>query len=133
MFKGPESARYAITQDEDRDEINEDFKARYLSASEAAWMIFGFHINRRETSVPPLKIHLPGHDYIIFSDGGEQDAATATVSELDRYLSRPLDTLFYDIQYCQYYKLFIVSRSAPLYTTSLARHCTSVTHNEGVA
>ena len=119
MFKGPDGARYAVTQDEDRDEINDFIKARYLSASEAVWRIFGFHINHREPSVSPLKIHLPDRDYMVFRDGGEQAAATATVSELDRYLSRPLDTLFDDIQYCQYHEQFIVSRSAPSHTTTV--------------
>ena len=93
---------------------------------------FRFHINHQEPSVLPLKIHLPDRDYIVFRDGGEQAAATATVSELDRYLSRPLDALLDDIQYCQYYKQFIVYKSAPSRTTSLARHCTCATHNEGV-
>ena len=40
MFKVPDSARYAVTQDEGHDVINDFIKARYLSASEAAWRIF---------------------------------------------------------------------------------------------
>ena len=64
-FKGPDSARYAVTQDEDRNEINDFIKARYL----------------------------PDCDYMVFRYGGEQAAATATVSELHRYLSHPLDTV----------------------------------------
>ena len=54
--------------------------ARYLSASEAAWRIFGFRVKQREPSVSCLPIHLLGRDQVIFEEGGEQIALDTTIS-----------------------------------------------------
>ena len=79
------------------DEIHELFQARYLSASEAAWSIFGFHVNQREPSVSALPAHIPGEDFLLFSTENAERVLATTVSMLDRYLSRPAVTMFDDV------------------------------------
>ena len=81
-----------------QDEIKDNLDARYLSA---AWRIFGFQINHREP-VSPLPVHLLGHDQVISEEGSKQVALQTTVSMLDCYLSKPNDTIFDDIKYCEY-------------------------------
>ena len=95
------------------DEIHEYIQARYLSASEAAWRIFGFHVNQREPSVSALPVHLPRKDSLLFSTENVERVLATTVSMLDRYLSRPADTMFDDVRYCEYYEQFMVSNSLP--------------------
>ena len=103
---------------ESQDEIKDCLDARYLSASEAAWRIFGFQINHWEPSVSPLPIHLPERDQVIFEEGSEQAAMQTTVSMLDHYLSRPEDTIFDDIKYCEYYEQYMVSNTLPRTATA---------------
>ena len=106
---------------ESQDEIKDCLDARYLSASEAAWRIFGFQINHREPSVSPLPIYLPGCDQVIFEEGSEQAVMQTTVSMLDHYVSRPEDTIFDDIKYCEYYEQYIVSNTLPRTATAAWR------------
>jgi hypothetical protein len=40
------------------DEIEEYWKARYLSTGEAAWRILGYTITKKEPSVTPVSVHL---------------------------------------------------------------------------
>ena len=95
------------------DEIQNYIQARYLSASEATWRIFGFHINHREPSVSTLTVHLPGYDHIVFEEGSVEAALSSTVSDLDRYLHRPQDTIFDEVTYCEYFEQYMVSDSTP--------------------
>ena len=112
--------RYTVNPDS-QDEVKDYIDARYLSASKAAWRIFGFQINHREPSVSPLPIHLPGCDQVIFEEGSEQTALQSTVLMLDRYLSRPEDNTFNDIKYCEYYEQYMVSNTIPRTTTTVWR------------
>lgn len=98
---------------ETTDEIQEYIQARYLSASEAAWRIFGFHVNQREPSVTALPVHLPGEDSLLFSAENAERVLATTISLLERYLARPVDTMFDDVRYCEYYEQFMVSYSLP--------------------
>ena len=103
---------YTYTLDaESTNEIQEYIQARYLSASEAAWRIFGFHINQREPSVSVLPVHLPGEDSLLFSSENVERVLATSVSILDRYVSRPADTMFDEVRYCDYYEQFMVSIS----------------------
>ena len=77
-------SRYTLNA-EATDEIQEYIQARYLSASEAAWRIFGFHVNQREPSVSALTVHLPGEDSLLFSSENVERFVATTVSMLDRY------------------------------------------------
>ena len=99
IFKGPDCARYTVG--DDNDEIAQYINARNLSACEAAWRIFGFHLNHCQPSVTPLPIHLPGCEHIIFREGGEEAAVSARLSKLDRYFGRPVDSQFDDVKYCE--------------------------------
>lgn len=85
--------RYTLDA-ENTAEIQEYIHARYLSASEAAWRIFGFHVDLREFSVSALPVHLPGEDSLLFSSENAERVLTTTVSMLDRYLSQPTDTMY---------------------------------------
>ena len=76
IFKGPDHARYSVG--DSVDEIQDYLKARYLSASEAAWRIFGFHVNYRDPSVTSLPIHLLSREFVIFQEGNEQVAAATS-------------------------------------------------------
>ena len=105
---------YTYTLDaESTNEIQEYIQARYLSASEAAWRIFGFHINQREPSVSVLPVHLPGEDSLLFSSENVERVLATSVSILDRYVSRPADTMFDEVRYCDYYEQFMVSNTLP--------------------
>ena len=106
--------RYTLDTDTD-DEIQNYIKARYLSASEAAWRIFGFNINQREPSVTCLPVHTLGQDYVVFRDDSDHADVSqgSSVSMLDRYFSRPEDTMFDELRYCKYYEDFMVSKSLP--------------------
>lgn len=66
------------------DEIRDYLQARYLSAREDAWRIFGFRVNYRDPSVTPLPAHLPSRAFDIFQESNEQVAAATTVSKLQR-------------------------------------------------
>ena len=112
--------RYTVNPDS-QDEVKDYIDARYLSASEAVWRIFGFQINHREPSVSPLPVHLPGCDQVVFEEGSEQTALQSTVSMLDRYLSRPEDITFHHIKYCEYYEQYMVSNTIPRTTTTIWR------------
>ena len=50
------------------DEIKMYYDCRYLFACEAAWRIFSFDINYRESSVKRLSFHLEGEEPIVYED-----------------------------------------------------------------
>ena len=78
-------------------------------------------MHQREPSVSPLPVHLPGRDQVIFEEGSEESALETTVSMLDRYLSRPEDTTFDNIKYCEYYEQYMVSNTIPRTDTATWR------------
>ncbi len=51
----------------DRDEIREYVSARYLSAPECAWSIFGFRAFLHSKPVVRLPVHLPGEQSVVSS------------------------------------------------------------------
>ena len=55
--------------------------------------------------------HLPGEDSFLFSSENAERVLATTISLLERYLARPVDTMFDDVRYCEYYEQFMVSKS----------------------
>ena len=56
-------------RDEDsyvEDEIDNYMNARYISASEALWKIYGFPIHQKNPPVEKLPCHLPNQQPVIF-------------------------------------------------------------------
>ncbi|KAG2209273.1 hypothetical protein INT47_005565 [Mucor saturninus] len=51
------------------DEINHFIDARYVSAPEASWRIFGFSLHKEFPSHQRLSIHLPGQETVYFAEG----------------------------------------------------------------
>ena len=67
LFKGPDRAKFTVRSgdqvDEQQDEVQDYVKARYLSASEAAWRICDFDITSKEPAVVAISVHLPGTNF----------------------------------------------------------------------
>ncbi|GKF47023.1 hypothetical protein Tco_0136825 [Tanacetum coccineum] len=53
-------------EDEEKDEINDFYDYRYLSACEAAWRIFKFDIHHRFPAVERLPFHYPDEQTVVF-------------------------------------------------------------------
>ncbi|WVZ88359.1 hypothetical protein U9M48_034889 [Paspalum notatum var. saurae] len=58
IHKGDDKAIAKLTATDKNDEIQMYLDARYLSAGEASWRIFGFELQHREPSVQRLQFHL---------------------------------------------------------------------------
>ena len=108
MFNGPDQMRYSVIG-EAVDEIEEYINARYLSASEACWRLFCFHINQRTPSVTALPIHLENENCIVYRENSNvREIVERAVSPLEIYFSRPTDLL--DYTYVRFHENFIVRR-----------------------
>jgi hypothetical protein len=59
------------------DEVESFLNARYISASEALWKIYGFSIHRKYPPVEKLPCHLPGEQMVMF----EADEAATAVAQ----------------------------------------------------
>ncbi len=115
-LKGPDTTKFQIQADGDKpqpvNEIEDFWKGRYLSTTEAAWRILGFHITKKRPAVTALPIHLPNsthrHQY------QRKDGNASNLSLLDRYFLRPsgefiLDNTsrsFASVTYREYYSYF---------------------------
>ncbi|KAH9611470.1 hypothetical protein KSS87_003203 [Heliosperma pusillum] len=73
--KGPDrvtmQSSYSRSNDQDPgllDEIKRYYDCRYISACEAVWRIFGFHIHYKSPSVERLHYHLSGEQPVVFDD-----------------------------------------------------------------
>ena len=53
---------------EERDKIKQYVDARYVSASESIWHVFGFQLHDEKPNVTRLQLHLPGHHQVSFQD-----------------------------------------------------------------
>jgi len=109
LYKGPDTAHFAIEEDIQNDEpvpldeIRDYQKARYLSAPEAAWRILNFEVTRKEPSVINLPIHLPASNVPQFRRQGGQRSST---SLLNHYFLRT-DELA-GLRYEEYFEQFIL-------------------------
>jgi len=65
LFQCPDSTQYTIIdpRKDHLDEIQDFINAHYVSASEAAWRIFGFDITRKFPTVSSLRVDLPGQKF----------------------------------------------------------------------
>lgn len=99
-----------LKNDNNADDAVDDYiRARYISANEAAWRIFGFNISQQSPSVARLSIHEEGMNrpqYCV----GRSDAPTSQASSLLRYFICPSDPIFNDMLYTKYATDFITSR-----------------------
>jgi PIF1-like helicase/Helitron helicase-like domain at N-terminus len=70
IYKGHDRTCMAIQRDDDNeapiDEIREHLDARYVSACEACWRIFGFTLHHHYPPVQRLQLHLKNRQYITF-------------------------------------------------------------------
>lgn len=79
MYKGPDLIKIATSVSEGiSDEIREFVNSRYVSATEAAWRIFGYHINRRNISCTALPFHLPNEHTVIYNENEDAEVAANT-------------------------------------------------------
>ncbi|CAD6961823.1 unnamed protein product [Tilletia laevis] len=115
VAKGPDYAHYRIISDEDGqssqqarpEDIGIDYiNARYLSATEACWRIFGLPLTHKSPSVARLAIHDSQANRPQFR-GRKETGSDA--SSLIRYFLRP--DHFRDLDYVTYYET-ISSRAA---------------------
>jgi hypothetical protein len=94
-------------------EIDDYWRARYLTAPEAAWRILGYHITRKEPAVTPLPVHLEAeirHHHQYRSSTAEDSGLSALI----RYFLRPIGTYIMDdieysfenLTYIEYYRYF---------------------------
>jgi hypothetical protein len=106
MFKGPDKAKFSIRNPETDhvDEFEDWINARYLSASEAAWRIFGYETSRKSPAVIAIYCHLPDHNLFQMSRTSKQ---ASTASALLRYFARPKDSEFQNLTCLQFYSRYI--------------------------
>ena len=112
LYKGKDGTQFIVADDNSPhvDEINQYIAARYLSASEATWRIFGFDNHGRTPSVTALPVHLPGQSAVIFEEGQPQHNLNDQKSALERYFCRPTDKCFDHITYQTYYERFAMRK-----------------------
>ncbi|CAG8807973.1 14076_t:CDS:2, partial [Cetraspora pellucida] len=63
------------------DEIKQFINARYISALEAAWRLFGMHLHEEVPNVVRLVLHLPGMHQVVYDPN---DEAAIILSHADR-------------------------------------------------
>jgi len=71
-------------------EIKDYVDARYLSAPEAVWHIFGFKFHHRSPAIQRLQIHLPNEQTVTFND----DTDIVTLLQNDRIRKTTLTEFF---------------------------------------
>ncbi|KAK3759177.1 hypothetical protein RRG08_028137 [Elysia crispata] len=59
ITKGQDEVLLGFGEETENDEINRYVNARYISASEALWCLYGFEIHRKHPPVEKLPCHLP--------------------------------------------------------------------------
>ncbi|XP_022023686.1 uncharacterized protein LOC110923942 [Helianthus annuus] len=84
--KGPDMATAVVSGDtsstikeKPKDEINEYYDCRYISACEASWRIFSNEVHYRYPAIMRLPFHLPGQQNVVY--GADDD--------IDNVLSKP--------------------------------------------
>jgi len=75
VTKGQDRILMAVQEEQCADEITNYQNARYISASEAFWRLYGFEIHRKHPSVEKLPCHLPGQQTVLFQPGDAQHVA----------------------------------------------------------
>ena len=116
---GPDKVRYTLrtNRNEPVDEIEEYWKARYLTAGESTWRIMGFHLAQKEPAVTPLPIHLPNSQRRQYKRSNVDE----TKSLLQHYFLRPNGVFilnhevhsFDNLLYADYYTTFCLCKYNP--------------------
>lgn len=120
IFSGPDHAKYRVHSNDETedpiDEIEDYWKARYLTAGEATWRILGYNITRMKPAVTAIAIHGPSsrrnHQY------HRRDENSSTLSTLDHYFLRPQGSFvignnvrdFTALTYTEYFTLFRLAK-----------------------
>ncbi|XP_048591500.1 uncharacterized protein LOC106431909 [Brassica napus] len=86
----------AIAVEPEVDEIKKYFDARYISACESTWRIFGFPTQYRSTPVEKLTFHLEGEQPVIYKDGDTVESVLGRV-----HLSKTMFLAWFDC--CEIY------------------------------
>jgi hypothetical protein len=79
IHKGEDRATIILSTGNSYDEIQMYIDARYLSAGEACWRIFGFELQHRQPSVQRLQFHLQDEQMVVFPDS----------TDIEKIVSRP--------------------------------------------
>ena len=66
ITKGQDRVLLGFEEDTENDEINRYINARYISASEASWRLYGFEIHRKHPPEENLPCHLPDQQTVLF-------------------------------------------------------------------
>jgi len=72
VYKGHDSTNLAVTVN--NDEILKFLEARYVSAHEATWRVFDYHLNRQNHTITRLAVHLENQQQVYFLPGEEAEA-----------------------------------------------------------
>src|SRR6266480_2126068 len=88
VFKGGD--RTTAVLENEVNEIKDYVDARYLSAPEAVWHIFGFKFHHRSPAIQRLQIHLPNEQTVTFND----DTDIVTLLQNDRIRKTTLTEFF---------------------------------------
>jgi hypothetical protein len=97
-------------------EFQEYWDARYLTATEATYRTFGYHITMKEPSVTCLPVHIPESRF--HTQFHRSNGQMSSMSLLSRYFHRPTgsfrlngdDMDFDSLTYTEYYRLFRLKR-----------------------
>ncbi|CAG8836930.1 23921_t:CDS:1, partial [Racocetra persica] len=95
---------YQSSSQQYTNEFKDYIKGRYLSAPEAAWRIFRYHITSTNPPVQALPIHLFNTNIPQYS----RSYNTSTVSLLNRYFFQPPESLFDKLKYTEYYEQYLL-------------------------
>jgi hypothetical protein len=101
VYKGPDRASVRVEEVQVDpaapiviDEIKQFVEARYLSASESFWHLFGFAMQSCYPPVQKLQLHLPNHHNVMYVEGNEEAALnTPAHTTLTHYFVTVLNEL----------------------------------------
>ena len=92
------------------DEIKDWIDGRYVSASEAHWMIQKWKVHRIYPPVKTLGVAIQTHDDLIDTETGD---IVKRPGDLFVYFSRPTNPEFDNLTYAEYMTKYIISKPAP--------------------
>jgi hypothetical protein len=75
VTKGQDRILMRVDGGNKNDEVERFLNARYVSASEALWRLYGFELHQRHPSVEKLPCHLPEQQTILFQNVEEAQAS----------------------------------------------------------
>jgi hypothetical protein len=127
---GPDYARYSLNNQEPVDEIEDYWKAHYLTAEEAAWRILGYHISHKEPAVSSLTVHLPTDT--THHQQYQNKSQKGSFSSLMHYFHRPQGNFvdsqnnthsFDSLTYAEYFQMFRLAPYNSVHNTKQNYYC----------